>query len=291
MSASSRVRRVASQHPRFARFAFDVLFHSLHWLAMLTVSLAWIFAGLGWLLLAAALVAKRLLPSRAYDTIADTVFQRQRFIASLERSNVRVTQHSLFDASRLLWCTATVGLQEMLSLCTVAMGLVYGAPRRPDDNDNALSATVLVLLFLSLSEMFLFGFAFHPYAAYFLSVHRSAYAATATEPRDDRNDGGSFAARRCQPTRSVYCWWFSLATFNLNHHVEHHDAPTLPWRFLPRLKQYAPELYSDPARNDAFVGVWSVVRSYWDTVSKGAEDTELVYGCADMSSSDDEGQS
>ena len=72
-------------------------------------------------------------------------------------------------------------------------------------------------LYLVLSELFLHGFAHHPYFGYFVGVHNSRAARGRT--------GG---AAGCQPTMSTYSVFASLACLNLNYHVEHHDFPAVP---------------------------------------------------------------
>ena len=47
-------------------------------------------------------------------------------------------------------------------------------------------------LYLTLSELFYLGFAFHPYGGYFLTVH-SAAAATTASANDDMEGGGRAA--------------------------------------------------------------------------------------------------
>eukprot|EP00756_Hemistasia_phaeocysticola_P000052 Hpha_TRINITY_DN10036_c0_g1::TRINITY_DN10036_c0_g1_i1::g.83947::m.83947 len=90
------------------------------------------------------------------------------------------------------------------------------------------------LLYLGLSEMFLSGFLLHPYGSYFIGVHLSEKRVS--------SDGSTTT---CQPTRSCYTSpLFSLLTWNLTHHVEHHDFPGVPWNRLPRLTELAPEFYN-----------------------------------------------
>jgi fatty acid desaturase len=89
------------------------------------------------------------------------------------------------------------------------------------------------LLYLTLSELFLHGFALHPWAGYFLGVHRSDVSTA----RRDRKE--------CQPTTSTYCPIASACSLNLTYHVEHHDFPQVPWSRLPAVRAAAPEFYEE----------------------------------------------
>jgi fatty acid desaturase len=69
-----------------------------------------------------------------------------------------------------------------------------------------------IIAYLSLSELFLFGFLYHPFMGYFLGVHGS------TGGSRNADDG----EQMCQPTTSTYSYFASVSTGNLNLHVEHH---------------------------------------------------------------------
>jgi fatty acid desaturase len=106
-----------------------------------------------------------------------------------------------------------------------------------------LNATI----YLVLSELFLHGFLLHPYAGYFLGVHRSDAAMTLG---DDRRP-------RCQPTTSTYSSVAAALSLNLTHHTEHHDFPSVPWNRLPALTRAAPEYYLDLDWSPGFTStVW-----------------------------------
>ena len=91
-------------------------------------------------------------------------------------------------------------------------------------------AVMTALLYLVLSEVFMHGGLWHPYRGYFLSVHHGYR---------DEND----PTQPCQPTTSVYGPLASVATGNLNYHVEHHDFPNVPWTRLPQITRLAPGFY------------------------------------------------
>jgi hypothetical protein len=110
--------------------------------------------------------------------------------------------------------------------------------------------------YMILSELFLHGFAFHPYFGYFLGVHRSfgqGFIPKGEGGGADTGTGGPSPAPTpayrpgdnniadCQPTMSTYGWVTSFASLNLNLHVEHHDFPKVPWSRLPQVKPLAPE--------------------------------------------------
>lgn len=83
------------------------------------------------------------------------------------------------------------------------------------------------LLYLLLAQIFLY-IPIHPFFAYFSATH----GASETE------------ARLRQPTTSIDAGrWFTVATFALDHHVEHHDFPNIPWHRLPTLRRLAPDFY------------------------------------------------
>jgi len=52
-----------------------------------------------------------------------------------------------------------------------------------------------------------------------------------------------YFVKRGQPTYSVYPI-LNFLTFNIGHHVEHHDFPAIPWNRLPQLTKLAPEYYT-----------------------------------------------
>ena len=95
------------------------------------------------------------------------------------------------------------------------------------------------LLYMLLAQLF-FYFPLHPYYAFVSATHGARDA-----------DGGA------QPTASIDAGrWFTVATFALNHHVEHHDFPNVPWHRLPKLRKLAPEFYPADRRKH---GIFSTI--------------------------------
>lgn len=93
------------------------------------------------------------------------------------------------------------------------------------------------LLYMFLAQTF-FYIPIHPFYAFVSSTHGALDADG--EPR--------------QPTTSIDAGaWFTVATFALNHHVEHHDFPNVPWYRLPALRRLAPEFYPAERRNHGVV--------------------------------------
>lgn len=70
------------------------------------------------------------------------------------------------------------------------------------------------------------GMSFHPFAGHFISEH---FVWPDLDPY--------------QETNSYYGVW-NLLTYNLGHHIEHHDFPRIPGSKLPMLRKIAPEFYS-----------------------------------------------
>jgi sphingolipid delta-4 desaturase len=61
-----------------------------------------------------------------------------------------------------------------------------------------------------------------------------------------------------QPTASYY-GPLNWVSFDVGHHVEHHDVPAVPWNRLRRLRALAPELYEPLKHLDSWSGLlWAL---------------------------------
>jgi sphingolipid delta-4 desaturase len=101
----------------------------------------------------------------------------------------------------------------------------------------------IVILYLLLSEASLRGLFFNPIIIFPMTSHKM------WEQEHDY-----------QPTTSTYNWLVSLILMKLNYHVEHHDFPDIPCRYLPHIKKIAPEFYVDLV---SFTGIFDVLRQYY----------------------------
>ena len=208
--------------PLLRRLVTDPLWHLGHFFALLVlwdgmILVGAIFGGLALVVaspvLFAAVLAGRLLPPV-------TEFDGDARAAALLALDVGV--HSL------LWASSA------LALVVAPRG---GCPWK---------ATV----YLVLSELFLYGFCFHPFAGYFLSVHRCDHDPAAAAGVDSGLDPALYER---QPTTSTYSTLASLASANLNLHVEHHDFPTVPCHRLHRVRALFPEFYEPLRHSTGFV--------------------------------------
>jgi sphingolipid delta-4 desaturase len=57
------------------------------------------------------------------------------------------------------------------------------------------------------------------------------------------------------PTQSTYGFLSNLFGFNTGYHDEHHTFPTIPWIYLPKLKQIAPEYFNNN-NNESYFYLW-----------------------------------
>lgn len=154
------------------------------------------------------------------------------------------------DEEFLLVCTmvrisSSVGLHAWVSLF-LSWWLLFG---HLGDTWTVVSA-LKGFFYLYLSELFLYGFAMHPFMGYFLGVHRSGGGGFESKKatQSDRDQ----ASHGCQPTMSTYCFFASLASLNLTYHVEHHDFPGIPWSRLPTVSRLAPEFYDHLEQSSGF---------------------------------------
>jgi sphingolipid 4-desaturase/C4-monooxygenase len=126
-------------------------------------------------------------------------------------------------------------------------GHVEDAPEGRDRWDIAnIVAEVVVLVPFTL--------AFGSGALAYLAL--SGLFAFGPHPLGVRGYGEHLAAHAGQPTTSYY-GMFNLVSFNVGHHVEHHDFPAVPWNRLPRVRRYAPEHYRALSTIDSWVGMFA----------------------------------
>ncbi len=83
----------------------------------------------------------------------------------------------------------------------------------------------------------------------------SGLFAFGAHPLGMRGYGEHAASRDDQPTNSHY-GLLNLVSFNVGHHVEHHDFPGVPWNRLPRLRRLAPAHYASLATIDSWVSLF-----------------------------------
>lgn len=92
----------------------------------------------------------------------------------------------------------------------------------------ALLVGFKALLFLFLSDLSQRGFLWHPISIFTITSHKAW-----------NNQ------RENQPTTSCYGQVLSWLLMGMNYHVEHHDFPDIPCRYLYKLRQLAPHFYQD----------------------------------------------
>lgn len=99
------------------------------------------------------------------------------------------------------------------------------------------------IIFFLLSDLFQRGFLWHPVMCFPLATHRSWIHTKAP-----------------QPTTSIYGKLMTVILLKMNYHVEHHDFPYLPCRYLPKLKEIAPEYYCSL---NSFKGYRDILKAYF----------------------------
>ena len=251
--ARGTVLRFIAEHTVWGKLLTDPLLHIGHLGLMGGSSAIHSAAFLAWAVVFVVYLAWGALPECARRPLRARAmrFSNDHF------KGATLTHASMLKGLKAAWHSASIGIQNVLFTVVLVMMYRFFA-RHPATMDFPIVPWLGSVFYLILSEMFVFGFLFHPFLTYFLSVHQSAETA----------DGG------CQPTRSIYSPSLSLFTMNLTYHTEHHDFPSVPWYYLPRITTAAPKYYNDGARNAAF-GSW--VDVLWGYL----HDTDtFVYGCA-----------
>ena len=83
-----------------------------------------------------------------------------------------------------------------------------------------------------------FSLSYHPFVGHFISEH---YVFPGSDAYQETNS---------------YYGFMNYLTYNLGYHVEHHDFPRIPGRFLPRVSEIAKEFYSMPAHPGWLITLW-----------------------------------
>ena len=252
-----RLQRLEDRFPVATKVLYDIAFHIGYQGLTVGSSVAHILILVGYV---ALLVADGLLRIMLLCPGPTTIF-----VGYLRRSFARdygmtFTKGSLTRMRNAIWSQRDVGVQNVLSI-VVLIYACWSCDSEFCNRHRAISSLAMVL-YLVLSEMFMFGFLFHPFLAYFLSVHQSHKPVEGSGP--------------CQPTRSIYSRWLSIATFNLTFHVEHHDFPSIAWYYLPRVRESFPEFYDESENSGFRRGVFDVIWSYL------CDRDGFVYACSDV---------
>ena len=219
--------------PALARLVADPFWHLGHFLALLVL---WdggilVFATVGAAVVVVVGPCVAVAPRRLRQTLVP---------ASAEDPNLGAAASVAVDigAHSLLWAASFAAL--------------VGMPRGGDPWKT--------VVYLCLSELFLYGFGFHPFAGYFLAVHRCDVDAS---PEDDLRVRDSKVRPKSllekQPTTSTYSALASITSANLNLHVEHHDWPTVPCHRLHKITRLFPDYY-EPLRKST--GYASTILDY-----------------------------
>lgn len=122
-----------------------------------------------------------------------------------------------------------------------------------------------------LSSWFSMGFLAHPLAAFWILQHKCV--------------GGE------QPTVSYYgsrIW--NLLCLNELLHVEHHDFSSLGWRYLPRLREVAPDLYEGSGGTPggpkgglyAETSIFDIIYTWLCSASEGVARGTIDFACKEQ---------
>jgi fatty acid desaturase len=182
------------------------------------------------------------------NTITRLMMKAIRKLSGGEPIFDRVTdEQEKFLYYTMIRITASVGLHAWVSL-VVNWWLLFGHLNGAWSWGSVISG----FFYLYLSELFLYGFAMHPFMGYFLGVHRSGGVGFESENSSTAILNADPDIQGCQPTMSTYSFFASAASLNLTHHVEHHDFPGVPWSRLPDISRIAPEYYDSLEQSPGF---------------------------------------
>ena len=90
-----------------------------------------------------------------------------------------------------------------------------------------------IVAYMILSSLICCGF--HPVAGHFISEHYIVL-----KKKKCMNQLNDYMPI---PDTCSYYGPLNWITFNVGYHVEHHDFPSIPFTYLPMVKQIAPEFY------------------------------------------------
>lgn len=218
-----------------------VKFHQSPWIKIMIIQMGHVFhhASLTWLLICALVVPPplALIGFVFPDQCVKLIIEGLKYVQFYDSKNNKFTKQALdLFVGVLIRGTTSVGLHAWLWVgLNVYLLFWYHA-------HITLYSVFKGLMYLYLSELFLYGFAMHPFMGYFLGVHRSGGKGFDSHALKTKGSA-AFMDGQCQPTMSTYGTWSALFSMNLTHHVEHHDFPSIPWNNLPKVTKIAPEYY------------------------------------------------
>jgi sphingolipid delta-4 desaturase len=100
-----------------------------------------------------------------------------------------------------------------------------------------------VLIYLLIGDAADRGLFFHPKAVFIMIMHKT---------------WGNHESY--QPTTSIYSRFLAFVLMGQTYHVEHHDFPNIPCRYLPRVRAIAPEFYHSLY---SYKGYFPILKDYF----------------------------